>query len=57
MAATRDDAAAAGFDDEMFYSEFFRPNEQRHLKLKSILRSESQKVFKSWVAKADKIEY
>ena len=57
MAANRDDAAAAGFDDEMFYSEFFKPNEQRHLKLRTILRTESQKVFQSWVKKIDKVEY
>jgi tRNA(Arg) A34 adenosine deaminase TadA len=57
MAANRDDAAAAGFDDEMFYSEFFKPNEQRHLKLRTLLRSESQKVFRSWVAKPNKVEY
>ncbi|MEP7149132.1 MAG: nucleoside deaminase, partial [Acidobacteriota bacterium] len=29
IAATREDAAAAGFDDEVFYSELEKPNDQR----------------------------
>lgn len=57
FAATRQDAAAAGFDDEMFYSELLRPNEQRHLPMKTLLREESKKVFQNWVAKPNKVEY
>lgn len=57
FAGTRDDAAAAGFDDELFYAEIEKPNEQRGLIMQSLLREESQKVFESWIAKADKIEY
>ena len=57
FAATREDAAAAGFDDELFYSELEKPNELRQLKMESLLREESQKVFESWAAKSDKIEY
>lgn len=57
IAATREDAAAAGFDDEVFYSELEKPNDLRQLKMKSLLRTESQKVFRRWVEKPDKVEY
>jgi len=57
FAATRDDAADAGFDDERFYRELEKPNEQRQLAMKTLLREESQKVFHSWVEKPDKVEY
>ena len=57
IAGTREDAAAAGFDDEMLYSEFFKPVQQRRYKMKSLLRGESQKVFRKWVQKPDKVEY
>ena len=57
FAATRDDAAAAGFDDEIFYSELEKPNEQRQLMMKTMLREESQKVFQSWIEKPDKTKY
>ena len=57
IAATRDDAAVAGFDDELFYSELEKPNDERQLKMQSLLREESQKVFKNWIEKPDKVEY
>jgi guanine deaminase len=57
FAGTRDDAAAAGFDDELFYSELEKPNEERQLKMQSLLREEAQKVFKHWNEKPDKVEY
>src|SRR5688500_6440849 len=57
FAATRDDAAAAGFDDELFYDELEKPNEDRQLKTRSLLREESQTVFQRWLEKPDKVEY
>jgi len=57
FAGTRDDAAAAGFDDELFYTELEKPNDDRQLKMQSLMRKESQKVFEHWIAKADKVEY
>ena len=57
VAGTRDDAAAAGFDDEVFYSEIEKPNDDRQLKMQWLLREESQAVFKHWLEKADKVEY
>ena len=57
FAATREDAAAAGFDDELFYEEIGKENNLRRLKMETILREESQKVFANWNGKADKTEY
>jgi tRNA(Arg) A34 adenosine deaminase TadA len=57
VAATRDDAAAAGFDDEYFYSEIEKPNEERELRMETLLRDESQAVFRDWISKPDKVEY
>lgn len=57
IAATRNDAAAAGFDDDLFYAELERPNDERQLSMKSLLREESQAVFRRWVEKPNKVEY
>lgn len=57
MAATREDAASAGFDDGLFYEELEKPNDERQLKLESLLRDESNAVFRHWIAKPDKVEY
>jgi tRNA(Arg) A34 adenosine deaminase TadA len=57
FAGTREDAAAAGFDDEHFYDELEKPNDRRQLKMVSLLRDEAQRVFESWNEKPDKIEY
>lgn len=56
-AGTREDAAAAGFDDKLFYDEMEKPNEDRQLKMINLLRDEAQKLFSKWAAKADKTEY
>ena len=57
VAGTKEDAAAAGFDDEHFYSEVEKPNDERELRMESLLREESQAVFQRWIEKPDKIEY
>lgn len=56
-AGTREDAAAAGFDDELFYGEMEKPNEDRELQMVNILREEAQAAFQAWVDKPDKTEY
>lgn len=56
-AGTRRDAAAAGFDDELFYCETAKPNDERQLQMVNLLREESQKIFRRWIAKLDKTEY
>jgi tRNA(Arg) A34 adenosine deaminase TadA len=57
FAGTRADAAAAGFDDERFYSELEKPNDDRQLKMVGLFRERAQEVFRFWTAKPDKIEY
>ena len=57
FAATREDAAAAGFDDELFYDEMEKPNDLRQLRMEMIFREESQKIFANWADKTDKTEY
>ena len=56
-AGTREDAAAAGFDDEHFYSEMEKPNDERELKMVNLLRAEAQVIFRHWFEKTDKTEY
>lgn len=57
FAGTREDAAAAGFDDEHFYEELDKPNDQRELRMVNLLRDAAQAVFQSWTEKLDKTEY
>ena len=56
-AGTREDAAAAGFDDEHFYHEIEKPNADRQLKMAGLLREEAQKLFRNWTDKTDKTAY
>lgn len=57
FAATRDDAAESGFDDEHFYTEVCRVNGEREIPLQSLMRDEARAVFRAWIEKPDKIEY
>jgi tRNA(Arg) A34 adenosine deaminase TadA len=57
IAGTREDAAAAGFDDDHIYRELAKPNADRGLRMESLLREEAKLVFQNWVDKPDKIEY
>jgi tRNA(Arg) A34 adenosine deaminase TadA len=57
FAGTRDDAAGAGFDDELFYAELDRSNEERQLPMVNLMRDEAQRVFQIWKEKPDKTEY
>lgn len=56
-AGTRDDAAAAGFDDELFYRELELPNEDRKLSMRQMMRDEARTAFRAWIEKEDKTEY
>ena len=56
-AATREDAAAAGFDDEMIYEEIALPLDERRLEAQNLLREEARRVLAEWVELPDKIEY
>src|SRR6056297_855683 len=56
-AASRRDAADAGFDDEFIYKELDKQPENRAIPMKSLLRKEARKLFEEWKLKEDKIEY
>lgn len=57
FAATRQDAAAAGFDDEFLYREILLPFDQRKLATRQFLREHALPAFVEWRGKADKIPY
>jgi len=56
-AGTREDAAAAGFDDQYIYDEIALENELRRMRMQTLLRGEARNVFKLWVDKEDKTRY
>lgn len=57
FAATRDDAAAAGFDDAHFYGELNKPANQRLIPMEQSLRQEACAVLQAWLKKEDRILY
>lgn len=58
FAATREDAATAGFDDQLIYDELPLPTEQRRIPTTAgLLRLDAQAVFSAWMAKQDKTTY
>jgi tRNA(Arg) A34 adenosine deaminase TadA len=58
FAATREDAADAGFDDQLIYDELPLPPEQRRIPTEArVLRPEARAVFETWKAKEDKTAY
>ncbi len=56
-AATRDDAARAGFDDAVIYREVPLPPGDRSLPTGTLLRAEAAAVFEEWLAKPDRVPY
>ncbi|MDF1801114.1 MAG: nucleoside deaminase [Planctomycetota bacterium] len=57
FAATRADAAAAGFDDDLIYREVALPLDQRQLQIACSGREAGQAPFRAWRAAADKVPY
>lgn len=58
IACDRNDAADAGFDDAFIYDELCGADlSSRKVPISSLLRNEGLKVFESWNAKPDKVEY
>jgi guanine deaminase len=58
FAATRADAAAAGFDDELIYQELSLPaGSRQHLPMSQRLREEALGVFEDWRRLDGKVEY
>lgn len=56
-AATRHDAAAAGFDDAALHAEAGRPPEARALPAARLLGDEGRGPFEAWAARADRVPY
>ena len=57
FAATKHDAAAAGFDDAFIYSELALPIHERKLSTEEFMHTESAAPFDEWNNLADKVEY
>jgi tRNA(Arg) A34 adenosine deaminase TadA len=56
-AATREDAAVAGFDDAFIYDQVPLAPEARSLHTDRLLRAEAAAVFEEWLAKPDRVPY
>ena len=57
FASTSADAAAAGFDDALFYEEVCKPAAARAVPSANLLRNEAWPVMQEWIDKADKAPY
>jgi guanine deaminase len=57
FAATCDDAAAAGFDDRVFYDELAKPIHARQILAIQSLRDEAALAFSAWSRKVGRIDY
>ncbi len=56
-AATRDDAAAAGFDDSFIYAQLAVPIESRAIPMTQLQRDQALEAFREWERSATKIKY
>ncbi len=52
-----EDAADAGFDDQLIYDELPLPYAERRIVTETLLRDEAQVVFDAWKGKGDKVAY
>lgn len=57
FAATRDDAARAGFDDAMIYEELRRPPEQRLRTIRRVALDDATRPFELWRNSGRKVAY
>jgi tRNA(Arg) A34 adenosine deaminase TadA len=57
FAATREDAATAGFDDSLIYREIAAPLGKHGIRMVQMLREKAQTAFQEWQAKGDRIAY
>lgn len=56
-AATREDAAAIRFDDEVIYQELALPINERSIPATQILHDEAIKIFEAWEEDSNKTMY
>jgi guanine deaminase len=54
---TKQDAAAAGFDDQFIYDEIALPLNQRSIPMEQLLSQEAQVAFQAWQKKLDRLHY
>lgn len=57
FAGTREDAAAAGFDDSFIYEQTSLPWPERRIPMVPLLREGARRAFQAWVDKPDKTAY
>ena len=57
FAATRADAARAGFDDAHIYRQLRLSHSRRGIPIQQLMRAGAQTPFREWKLKADKIHY
>ena len=57
FAASREDAAFGGFDDEWLYQEIAAPTKKRKIETVQITDPEARKLFQLWKEKVDKTPY
>lgn len=57
FAGTREDAAGAGFDDQMIYDELGSEIDDRKITTLNLMRQETRELFRVWMEKPDKTEY
>lgn len=56
-ACSAQDAAQAGFDDSLIYTEIARPHGQRKIPFQTMMRDEALAGFRAWKLKQDKTPY
>lgn len=57
FAATKEDAAQVGFDDQFIYEQIALPLEQRSIEMKRLSPENRLSPFETWEASANKTEY
>jgi tRNA(Arg) A34 adenosine deaminase TadA len=57
FAATRDEAAAVGFDDAVIYREIALPHSERVIAMSRLELDEATALFRRWQEKTDKVVY
>ena len=57
FAATKDEAAAAGFDDSFIYREIQVPYSERSIVILHVADERANRPFEEWAGKADKTTY
>lgn len=56
-AASREDAAAIGFSDELIYNEIPQPPPQRTIPAQQLMREEALPIMQAWDELEDKVRY